>query len=154
MLMTTLGLFLSSGLAQTLPPKKSATVPTEQRAGRPTLGFNSRKDVYPVFEMDLYDRIRGLKNQGWGQVLMQAFLEAFRESKECEGITFYTSEGQKPAFTVQLSVTAASSTDHQQTWGWWLRWPGDPSPANRDDHGFGGTGSQSSAKLAARDMCF
>jgi len=193
-LMTVLGLFLSFGFAQTLPPKEPATVPTEQNAG-PTLGFISRKNVYPVFQTDMYDmamneneifrrlaqakrryelllndpnlgdrwdaqkelsqietnlaeyaKIRQLRDS-----LMRNFLDAFRDSKECKGITFYTSEGQKPAFTVQLSVGGVLSNN--QTWGWWLRWPGDPSPAHSDGHGFGGTGTQSSARLTARDVC-
>ncbi len=205
-LITTLGLFLPFGSAQTLPPKKSAAVPSQQKA-RPTLGFNSRKDVYPVFETHVYGmkmnenelrrrfadareryelllndanlrgdgRWEGLEEartdlaraetdlrEGRAKIeemqwrrdsLAQAFLDAFRDSKECKGITFYASKGQKPAFTVQLSVTGGFSKNQQQTWGWWLRWPSDPSPANREGHGFGGTGTQSSAELAARDVC-
>jgi len=187
-ILTTLCLCLASGFAQTLPPKRPATAPTEQKVS-PTLGFNSRKNVYSVFEPDRYARIMELEMnlprredwqvdlgdwsgekmpvdwsrlkiqldralmEGSRRMLMQAFVDAFRDPEECKGITFYTGEGEKPAFTVQLSVTGVLSDNHQQTWGWWLRWPGDPGPANRDGYGFGGTGTQSSARLTARDVC-
>lgn len=84
---------------------------------------------------------------------MNDFLEGFKDSKECNGITFNMKEGKHPAFTVQIGVSGHDDHPDDQTWAWILAWPGDPSPVDAKSHGVGGMGSQSSAKLTARDVC-
>jgi hypothetical protein len=85
--------------------------------------------------------------------LMNEFLEGFKDSKECNGITFYMKEDKHPAFTVQIGITGHDTHPDDQTWTWILGWPGDPSPAKEETHGVGGMGSQSSGQLTARDVC-
>ena len=132
----------------------------------PTLGFNRIKDVSPVMDSDALHEEWKLEKQLPGNqfvhdkramheaALMNEFMEGFKDSKECNGITFYLKSDKKPDFTVQISVMGHDDTSvGEQTWTWILGYPGDPSPANNNAHGIGGMGNQSTAKLTAKDVC-
>jgi len=132
----------------------------------PTVGFNRLKDVSPVTDDDATHEEWKLEKQLPGNefvhdrramheaILMNDFLEGFKDSKECDGITFYLKNDKKPDFTVQVNVTGHDNADaSEQTWTWILGYPGDPGPADSQAHGVGGMGSQSTAVLTARDVC-
>lgn len=86
--------------------------------------------------------------------LMRESVEAFQNSKACNGITFYLKTDKKPDFTVQITVVGHDDQKlSDQTWTWILGYPGDPGPSENKAHGIGGMGSQSNAKLTARDVC-
>ena len=77
---------------------------------------------------------------------MHDFLEGFKDSKECSGITFYLSEKMTPPdFAVQITVNFHDKPDTEQEWIWFL--------ADRKTKRLGGMGKQSNAKLTARDVC-
>jgi hypothetical protein len=145
---------------QTAPKTK----PQDQKSP-PSLGFNHIKDASPIIDMDalleeeemqkkLPDNPFVKDKRAMHQAsLMHDFLEGFQNSKECSGITFTMKEGSKPDFTVQIGVTGHDKHAADQTWTWILAWPADPSPTGKESHGMGGMGSQSLAKLAARDVC-
>jgi hypothetical protein len=149
--------------------QKTAPAAAKQESAKkdpPTLGFNRIKDVSPVTDEDafmdesrmkkelpnnplIYDK-RVMHEAG----LMNEFMEGFKNSKECNGITFYLKTEKKPDFTVQIMVSGHDDKKTgEQTWTWILGYPADPSPADKASHGMGGMGSQSTAKLTARDVC-
>jgi hypothetical protein len=148
---------------QPFQERKTAQQGTQKPA--PTLGFNHIKDVSPVFDSDAYSEELKLEKQLPGNQfvhdkramhemgLMNDFLEGFKNSKECNGITLYMKESKNPAFTVQIGITGHDDHPDDQTWTWILGWPGDPSPADQKSHGIGGMGTQSTAQLTARDVC-
>lgn len=76
---------------------------------------------------------------------MQQFVEGFRASKECNGITLYLKESKPPQFTVQMTVNNHDRPGREQGWIWMLFEAGKKE--------LGGLGNQSSAKLTARDVC-
>ena len=87
-------------------------------------------------------------------ILLQEFVEGFKNSEECKGITLYLKTDKKPEFAVQVGVSGHDEPKpSEQSWTRILSWPRDPSPADKASHGVGGMGSQSTAKLAARDVC-
>jgi hypothetical protein len=143
--------------------------PAKQEASKkktPRLGFNRLKDVPPIIDSDAMTEGRRLekelpknefvhtKEAMHETILMNEFMEGFKNSKECNGITFYLKSDKKLDFTVQISVMGHDDTKlSEQSWTWILAWPGDPSPADKTSHGMGGMGIQSTAKLTARDVC-
>lgn len=148
-------------------------VPAGQSAGTakrdvlsPTLGFVNVKGVSPVTDEDAYTEELKLKKQLPGNqfvyekramheaALMNEFLDGFKDSKECNGITFYLKSEKKPDFTLQIDVSGHDDPKLEgQQWTWILGYPKDPSPADKPSHGVGGMGIQSTSKLAARDVC-
>ncbi len=132
----------------------------------PTLGFNRLNHVPPIIDSDAMLEGQRLEKELPGNqfvhdkeamhetILMNEFMEGFKDSKECNGITFYLKSDKKPDFTIQISVTGHDDPKFsEQTWTWILGYPGDPGPADSKSHGIGGMGSQSNAKLTARDVC-
>src|ERR1700738_1085932 len=157
-------LLIAPSFGQQPSQEQESTQQTAQKTV-PTLGFNHRKDMSPILDMDAYaEELETEKKLPGNQFvhdkramheasLMNDVLEGFKDSKECNGITFYMKEGKTPAFTVQIGITGHDDHPDDQTWTGVLVWPGDPSPANKDTHGVGGMGSQSSARLTAKDVC-
>lgn len=132
----------------------------------PTLGFNRLKDVPPIIDSDAMTEGQRLekelpknefvhtKEAMHETILMNEFVEGFKDSKECNGITFYLKTDKKPDFTVQITVFGHDDPKFDgQTWTWILGYPRDPGPTDSKAHGVGGMGSQSTAKLTARDVC-
>jgi hypothetical protein len=131
----------------------------------PTLGFNQTKGVSPIIDSDALVEEEDMEKKLPGNefvhhkrafheaALMNEFLDGFKKSKECNGITFYMNTDKKPAFVAQVSVLGHDKHPDDQTWTWMLFWPGDPSPENKSGHGMGGLGSQSNAALTAKDIC-
>jgi len=136
------------------PPTKSQTL---AKADQPTLGFNHIKDVSPVADTDAYLEEQRLQKELPGNqftkdkralheaVLVHDFLEGVRDSKECRGITFYMNTDKVPDFAVQITVDFHDTPKHEQEWVWML--------SNTRRKELGGLGTQSSAKLTARDVC-
>jgi hypothetical protein len=142
--------------------------PTKQAAdkGPPTLGFNHIKDVSPILDSDALSEEHKLEKELPGNqfvhdkramhetVLMNEFIEGFKNSKECNRITFYLKTEKKPDFAIQITVFGHDDPNFGgQSWTWILGYPGDPGPADSKTHGMGGMGSQTTAKLTARDVC-
>jgi len=163
-------LFVASVYPQqpTDKPKPSSASGQKQSVQKdpPTLGFNHIKDVSPIIDEDAMLEEHRLEKELPGNqfvhdkramhetVLMNEFMEGFKNSKECNGITFYLKTDKRPAFTVQISVMGHDDPKlSEQTWTWILGWPGDPGSADGKAHGMGGMGNQSTAKLTARDVC-
>ena len=163
-------LFVASVYPQqpTNKPKPSSASGQKQSAQKdpPTLGFNRVKDVSPIIDSDALVEEGRLEKELPGNqfvhdrramheaTLMNEFMEGFKNSKECNGITFYLKTDKKPDFTVQISVMGHDDTKlGGQSWTWILGYPADPSPADKSGHGMGGMGSQSTARLTARDVC-
>lgn len=138
----------------------------------PTLGFNTLKfkdgsHLDPVMDFDAWTEEQELKKQLPGNqflgdklgfhdmALMNEFLDAFKAVKECNGITLFIDETRHPDpdFTVRMQISGHDDHPKDQTWTWMLAYPHDPSPKNTKDHGVGGLGVQSTAKLTARDVC-
>jgi hypothetical protein len=131
----------------------------------PTLGFNRMKDVSPIIDSDASVEEHEMENKLPGNkfvydkramheaALMNEFVEGFKDSKECNGITFYLKMDKKPEFIVQMHVIGHDNHPDDQTWTWMLFWPDDPSPEKKEGHGMGGMGSQSNGKLTAKDVC-
>jgi hypothetical protein len=155
--------------SQSVQKPKQAPAAVKQQAAKqdpPTLGFNHIKDVSPIADEDafmeelrmkkelpdnplVYEK-RALHETG----LMDEFMEGFKNSKECNGITFYLKTDKKPDFTVQIMVSGHDDKKAlEQSWTWILSYLTDPSPADKSSHGMGGMGIQSNAKLTARDVC-
>ena len=139
--------------------KAAITVP----ARVPTLGFAQIKDVAPVFDADAYDEELRLKKalpnnelvgdqRAFHQVaLMNDFLDGFKDSKECNGITFYMkASGKKPDFVVQIHVSGHDRSPDNQTWVWMLF---QANQSAKDSNTLAGMGTQSTAILTARDVC-
>ena len=169
-LVLVLMLLFAEGLqAQTNQTPKSAPAPAKQQAAKkdpPTLGFNRIKDVPPIMDMDAENEEREMQkklpNNDFVKTkrilhetsLMNDFVEGFKSSKECNGITFYLKTEKRPDFTIQISVAGHDDpSGGEQSWIWILGWPGDPSPVDKTEHGMGGMGHQTNAKLTARDAC-
>jgi hypothetical protein len=148
--------------------KTALTTPKQESAKKdlPTLGFTRIKDVSPVTDEDAYMEELRMKKQlpdnplvydkraMHEAVLMNEFMEGFKNSKECNGITFYLKTDKKPDFAVQIMVSGHDDKKpDEQTWTWMLGYLTDPSPADSKSHGVGGMGIQSTAKLTARDVC-
>jgi hypothetical protein len=146
--------------------KSKATAPSPAKKDAPTLGFTHIKDVSPIMDSDAmheeWELKKKLPNNEFVHDktalhetgLMNEFIEGFKNSKECNGITFYLKTDKKPDFAVQISVMGHDDAKlGEQTWTWILSYPGDPSPADKPSHGVGGMGVQSNAKLTAKDVC-
>jgi len=147
----------------------AASVPAKQQPAKkdpPTLGFNHIKDVSPIADEDAFmEELRTKKELPDNPLvyekramheagLMNEFMEGFKNSKECNGITFYLKTDKKPDFTVQIMVSGHDEKKTgEQSWTWILGYPADPSPADKSGHGMGGMGIQSNAKLTAKDVC-
>jgi hypothetical protein len=161
--------FVSPSLhAQTNQQSKPVPAPTKQPTAKkdpPTLGFNRRKDVPPILDSDAFTEGQKMEKElpknefvhakeGLHETaLMNEFMEGFKDSKECNGITFYLKTDKKPDFTVQIMVSGHDDPTADKSWTWILGYPGDPGPADSKSHGMGGMGSQSNARLTARDVC-
>jgi hypothetical protein len=159
------------GLVQAQINQKPNSVPsaTKQQVAKktpPTLGFNHAKDIPPIMDLDAMTEEQRLEKELPGNqfvhdkrtmheaTLMNEFLESFKSSKECNGITFHLKTDKKPDFSVQITVLGHDDPKiSEQSWTWILGWPTDPSPADKGAHGMGGMGNQSTAKLTARDVC-
>ena len=157
--------------AQTQTNQKPKSVPAsgpkeEAKKAPPTLGFNRLKDVSPIIDSDAMLEGQRMEKELPGNqfvhdkeamhetILMNEFMEGFKNSKECHGITFYLKTDKRPDFAVQISVMGHDDPKFsEQSWTWILGWPGDPGPADSKSHGMGGMGTQTSAKLTARDVC-
>jgi hypothetical protein len=142
-----------------------APLPKQQtKKDPPTLGFNHLKDSPPILDSDAFSEGQKMekelpKNEFvhakevlHETALLNEFMEGFKDSKECSGITFYLKTDKKPDFTIHILVSGHDGTG-KQSWTWILGYPGDPTPADSKSHGMGGFGSQSNAKLTARDVC-
>ena len=161
-----LALWVPGLISQKSKSDSIETTPLTPKKGPPTLGFNHIKDVSPVTDDDAIHEEWKLEKELPGNefvhdkramhetILMGEFIEGFKNSKECNGITFYLKSEKKPDFTVQINVTGHDDPKlGGQTWTWILGYPADPSPTESKSHGVGGMGSQSNAKLTARDVC-
>ncbi len=163
-------LFVASVYAQqpTNKPKPSSASGQKQSVQKdpPTLGFNHIKDVSPITDEDTYMEELKLEKQLPGNefvhdkramheaALMNEFMEGFKNSKECNGITFYLKTDKKPDFAVHIMVSGHDDKKvGEQSWTWMLGYLNDPSPADSKSHGMGGMGIQSNANLTARDVC-
>ena len=163
-------LFVASVYAQqpTNKPKPSSASGQKQSVQKdpPTLGFNHIKDVSPITDEDTYMEELKLEKQLPGNefvhdkramheaALMNEFMEGFKNSKECNGITFYLKTDKKPDFAVHIMVSGHDDKKAgEQSWTWMLGYLNDPSPADSKSHGMGGMGIQSNANLTARDVC-
>jgi hypothetical protein len=163
-------LFFVSAHSQKLNQKSnSAPTSTKQEPAKkehPTLGFNHIKDVSPITDSDAMQEERKLEKELPGNqfvhdkpamhetILMNEFVEGFKNSKECNGITFYLKTDKKPDFAVQINVMGHDDPKiSEQSWTWILAYLADPSPAENKSHGMSGMGIQSTAKLTARDVC-
>ena len=144
------------------PPKRNQQHSSPQN---PSVGFAHVESVSPVLDVDAFAEENALQKNiqqnsfipGRRAVhetlLMNEFLAAFKESKECDGIAFYGKADQMPAFTIQIGVRGHDQTARKASWTWILAYPGDRSPSNSEGHGMGGMGSQPSARLTASDIC-
>jgi hypothetical protein len=157
--------------AQTSQKPKPAPAPAaaKQEVAKkepPTLGFIRIKDASSLTDEDAYMEELKLEKQLPGNefvhdkramheaALMNEFMEGFKNSKECNGITFYLKTDKKPDFEAQIMVSGHDNKPvKEQTWSWILYHLIDPSPADKPGHGMGGMGIQSNAKLTARDVC-
>jgi hypothetical protein len=132
----------------------------------PTLGFAHIKDVSPIMDEDAYTEELKMEKQLPGNEvvhdkramheasLMDEFMEGFKDSKECNGITFYLKTDKRPDFAVHIMVSGHDNPKGgEQSWTWMLSYLADPSPADSKSHGVGGMGIQSDAKLTSRDVC-
>jgi hypothetical protein len=142
--------------AQKNKPPSSSSQKADSKSA-PTLGFNRAKDISPVIDSDaLVEEGEMLKKLPGNEFvkdkralheggLMHGFVEGFTDSKECHGITFYLRKETVPDFAVQITVTFHDQPNHEQEWVWML------SDTRKKE--LGGLGTQSSAKLTARDVC-
>src|SRR2546427_10432657 len=163
-------LFVASVYPQqpTNKPKPSSASAQKQSVQKdpPTLGFNHIKGVSPITDEDAYMEELKLEKQLPGNefvhdkramheaALMNEFMEGFKNSKECNGITFYLKTDKKPDFAVHIMVSGHDDKKvGEQSWTWMLGYLNDPSPVDSKSHGMGGMGIQSNAKLTARDVC-
>jgi hypothetical protein len=170
-LLTFGAMFLFSMWAYGQVAQKSKTAPAaaKQEVGKkdpPTLGFNHIKDVSPIADEDAFMEELRMKKElpdnplvydkraMHEAALMNEFMEGFKNSKECNGITFYLKTDKKPDFAVHIMVSGHDDKKAgEQSWTWMLGHLTDPSPADKPGHGMGGMGIQSTAKLTARDVC-
>lgn len=161
--------FSASAHAQTSQKPKPAPAAEKEQATKkdsPTLGFTHIKDVSPITDQDAYMEELKLEKQLPGNefvhdkramreaALMSEFMEGFKDSKECNGITFYLKADKKPDFAVHIMVSGHDDPKvGEESWTWMLGYLTDPSPADSKSHGVGGMGIQSNGKLTARDVC-
>lgn len=158
LLAVTLPLLATACLAQNSEQPQPTTKTRAAPKQEPTLGFSHVKDVSPIIDSDALAEENELKkklpdNQFVQDkralheaALMHDFLEGFREAKECNGITFYmTDKKGPPQFAVQITVNFHDKPDSEQEWIWML--------FDSKSKGMGGFGTQSNAKLTARDVC-
>jgi hypothetical protein len=161
--------FLFGGCGQTQTSREPTPAEAKQQTATkdsPTLGFTHIKDLFPIMDTDCFNEEQRLKKELPGNqavpekcamhetILLNEFVEGFKNSEECNGITIYLITDKKSEFTVQVGVSGHDEPKpSEQSWTWILIWPGDPSPAAKESHGMGGMGSQPTAKLAARDVC-
>jgi hypothetical protein len=111
--------WMSAQISQESKPAV-ASDPAKQQPGRngsPTLGFNHIKDVSPITDDDaIHEEWRLEKELPGNQlvhekramhetILMGEFVDGFKNSKECNGVTFYLKTDKKPDFVVQINVT-------------------------------------------------
>src|SRR6266446_70121 len=141
-------------MGQATTQSKPKPAPVKQEAAKkdpPTLGFNRIKDVSPIADEDAYMEELRMKKQLPDNplvndkralheaALMNEFMEGFKNSKECNGITFYLKTDKKPDFVVQITVMGHDDPKlSEQTWTWILGWPGDPGSTDGKAHGMGG----------------
>jgi hypothetical protein len=147
-------------LAAWLHAQTKPSTPKQEAAKKlpPTLGFNHIKGVSSILDDDAYMEESKLEKQLPGNEfvhdkramheagLISEFMEGFKNSKECNGITFYLKTDKGPDFTVLIVVSGHDDPKAEQSWTWILAHQGSPN-------GWGGTGIQSTAKLTARDVC-
>jgi hypothetical protein len=136
--------------AQTSEKTKPAVASAKQKTAKrdpPTLGFNHIKDVSPILDMDAYGEEikmqKKLPNNEFVKTkrflhetaLLNEFVEGFKDSKECNGITLYLKTEKKPDFIVLIGVSghdpdpALGELKSDPSWAWFLSYPADPSPA-------------------------
>jgi hypothetical protein len=151
-------------LTTTMPhaPKRNQQNSSQQN---PSIGFAHIESVSPVLDVDAFAEENALQKNvptdssipGRRAVhetlLMNEFLRAFKDSKECGGIAFYGKPDQMPAFTIQIGVRGHDHPARKPSWTWILAYPGDRSASNSEGHGMGGMGSQPNARLTASDIC-
>ncbi len=159
----------ATGQAANQSKSKPTPAPAKQETAKkdpPTLGFTRIKDVSPIADEDAYMEELRMKKElpdnplvydkraMHEAALMNEFMEGFKNSKECNGITFYLKTDKKPDFAVHIMVSGHDDKKvGEQSWTWMLGYLNDPSPADSKSHGMGGMGIQSNAKLTARDVC-
>jgi len=124
-------------------------------ATKPSLGFNQGKGASGILdeaayheELEMAERFPGNESVYTGRAvreadLLQQFVEGFQDSRECSGISLYLKTDRKPEFILTIVVSGRDKTSTDQAWTW----------AFSQAQGMGGFGIQSSAKLAARDVC-
>src|SRR5438876_855832 len=119
-------------MGQATAQSKPKPAPAKQEAAKkdpPTLGFNHIKDIPPIIDSDALVEEGRLekelpnnplvhdKRATHETILMNEFMEGFKNSKECNGITFYLKTDKKPDFTVQISVMGHDDSKlSEQTW--------------------------------------
>ena len=121
------------GLPPPVPaPERQTTASTEDSPVR-RLEFKEIKPARPVIDADLSEE----------------FLDIFKDSEECSGIIVYTGDKKTPPdFKVRLTVGTSDTPELEQEWLWTVL------SAKRGRAGeLRGTGNQTSAALAVRDMC-
>lgn len=155
---------LFAALLLAIPPKVNKPAIQDKRP-EPSLGFSKNKDISPVFDSDAYEEELQLEKKLPGNrfvydkramheaALMNDFIDGFKNSKECRGITFTLKSDKKPDFVVQVSVEGHDRHPDDQSWIWLLGWLTEPKQQKSESHGMAGMGTQSSALLAARDVC-
>ena len=118
-----------------LPVSKSEEPKTTGDAPAKTSTSSEIKKVSPILDVDLTDQFRDI----------------FKESTECRGITFYTSEKKAPPnFKVQIKLTSDDARDAEPEWSWTVR---DARKRRGKEDELRGIGNQTSAALAIRDVC-
>jgi hypothetical protein len=166
---TILTLVVTLSLAVVCAQTSQKPASEKQQAAKkdaPTLGFAHIKDVSPIMDEDAYTEELKMEKQLPGNEvvhdkramheasLMDEFMEGFKDSKECNGITFYLKTDKRPDFAVHIMVSGHDNPKGgEQSWTWMLSYLADPSPADSKSHGVGGMGIQSDAKLTSRDVC-
>jgi len=134
-------LVLLSGLLSCSKAKKEPEV---------SLGFRHVKDVSSILDQDAFHEEIKLEKQlpdnqfvqakraMHEAALMNEFVDAFKNSEECNGITLYIRDDKKPSFVVTVGVDGHDEPNREQSWTWILGYPGDPGPANSPAHGIAG----------------
>jgi hypothetical protein len=150
----------SLGFAQQAPGKDA-----QNKNQVPTLGFANIKDVSPIQDNDAVMQEAKLKKELPGNqmvesirlmheaALLHEFVEGFKDSKECNGITLYMkAKPDKVAeFTLQATVDNYGKPGVEQTWTWMIF--DMQTKDGKTERGLAGLGNQSTGKLTARDVC-
>ncbi|HYR87799.1 MAG TPA: hypothetical protein VE422_27200 [Terriglobia bacterium] len=125
-------------------PSSPASTPREQTAPSTAEAQAPRlelKDIKPVAPVPVAPVIDG--------DLPQEFLDIFKDSKDCSGITFYTRDKKTPPdFRVRMTLSESDTPDQEQEWLWTVL---DAKRGGNDE--LRGIGNQTSAVLAVQDMC-